>query len=138
MNNNKEFKYEVDPNFDFVLEEHANTFISLRKIKWGDRTESKLDIRKYIATEEGERMMKGCSLSDEGADELTKIMIEEGYGKDNEIFNGIVDHRPEITSRFIDLVRHSSDEELDEHLSKFPAAQDDEDELYDLGDLLEG
>lgn len=137
MMNNKEFKYEIDPNFDFVLEEHGNTFISLRKIKWGDRTESKLDIRKYIATEEGERMMKGCSLSDEGANELTKIMIEEGYGKDKEIFNSIIDHRPEITSRFIDLIRNSSDKELDEHLSKFPAADEKDENYYDLGDLLE-
>ena len=46
FNKDKEFSYEVDPNFDYVLEERANTFIALRKIKWGSQTEAKLDIRK--------------------------------------------------------------------------------------------
>lgn len=135
---NKAFKYEVDPNFDFLLEEHANTYISLRKIKWGDRLEAKLDIRKYVATEEGERMMKGCSFSDEGAHELTKVLIEQGYGKDKKIFDSIIDHRPEITSRFIQEIKNCSDKEIEDHLSKYPVIDEETpDDYYNLGDLLE-
>lgn len=135
---NKAFKFEVDPNFDFILEERANTYIALRKIKWGDSTESKLDIRKYVATEDGERMMKGCSFTDEGAHELTKVMLEQGYGKDKEIFDAIINNRPEITSRFIEEIKGCSDKELEDHLKNYPIPQEEsETEYYDLGDLLE-
>lgn len=134
----KPFKFEVDPNFDFLLEEHGNTYISFRKIKWGDRADAKLDIRKYVATEEGERMMKGCSFSDEGANELTKVLVSQGFGKDKDIFNAIIDSRPEITSRFINEIKSCSDKEIEDHLKNHPVVDDDsEDEFYDLGDLLE-
>lgn len=139
FNKDKEFSYEVDPNFDFVLEERANTFIALRKIKWGSQADAKLDIRKYRATEEGEMMMKGCSLTDEGANELTKILVEQGYGSDKEIYDAIIDHRPEITSRFIETIRNSSDKEIEQHLKDHPVPQDEaeEEELYNLEDMLE-
>lgn len=138
FNKDKEFSYEVDPNFDYVLEERANTFIALRKIKWGSQTESKLDIRKYRATEEGEMMMKGCSITDEGANELTKILVEQGYGSDKEIYDAIINNRPEITSRFIETVRNSSDKEIEEHLKDHPIPEDEtkEEELYNLEDMI--
>lgn len=138
FNKDKEFSYEVDPNFDFVLEERANTFIGLRKIKWGSQSEAKLDIRKYRATEEGEMMMKGCSLSDEGANELTKILVQEGYGSDKEIYDTIIEHRPEITSRFIETIRNSSDKEIEEHLRDHPIPEDEdkEENLFNLEDVI--
>lgn len=138
FNKDKEFSYEVDPNFDYVLEERANTFIALRKIKWGSQTESKLDIRKYRATEEGEMMMKGCSITDEGANELTKILVEQGYGLDKEIYDAIINNRPEITSRFIETIRNSSDKEIEEHLKNHPIPEDEtkEEELYNLEDMI--
>lgn len=133
---NKEFKYDVDPKFDFVLEERANTYIAARKIRWGETGDYKVDIRKYRATEEGEMMMKGCSLTDEGTNELTKILLQEGYGKDKEIFETIIDNRPELTSRFIQKVQESSDKEIEEHLSKFPVKDEKEEELYNLDDVI--
>ena len=138
FNKDKEFSYEVDPNFDYVLEERANTFIALRKIKWGSQTESKLDIRKYRATEEGEMIMKGCSITDEGAHELTKILVEQGYGLDKEIYDAIINNRPEITSRFIETIRNSSDKEIEEHLKDHPIPEDEtkEEELYNLEDMI--
>lgn len=138
FNKDKEFSYEVDPNFDYVLEERANTFIALRKIKWGSQTKAKLDIRKYRATEEGEMMMKGCSITDEGANELTKILVEQGYGSDKEIYDAIINNRPEITSRFIETIRNSSDKEIEEHLKDHPIPEDEtkEEELYNLEDMI--
>lgn len=135
---NKDFNYEIDPNFDFVLEERANTFIALRKIKWGSSDTAKLDIRKYRATEEGEMMMKGCSLSDEGADELTRLLIQEGYGSDKDIYDAIINKRPEITSRFIETIRNSSDKEIEEHLNNHPIPEDESDEnMFDLNNIIE-
>ena len=133
----KEFSYETDPNFDFVLEERANTYVALRKIKWGNSEDFKVDIRKYRATEEGEMMMKGCSLSKEGTDELANILVKEGYGKDKDIYDAIIQHRPEITSSFINEIKNSTDEAIEEHLSMYPV-KDEEEELYDLDDVIEG
>lgn len=138
----KEFSYEKDENFDFVLEEKANNFVALRKIKWKNQNEFKLDIRKYRATETGEVMLKGCSLTDKGANELTKILIEQGYGKDKDIYDAIINNRQEITSRFIETIKNSSDKEIEEHLENYPIAEDEEEnddaELYDLEDVLGG
>lgn len=138
----KEFTYEKDENFDFVLEEKANNFVALRKIKWANQKEFKLDIRKYRATESGEVMLKGCSLTENGANELTKILIEQGYGKDKEIYDAIINNRQSITSRFIETIQNSSDKEIEEHLNEYPIAEDEEDgegaELYDLEDVLGG
>lgn len=138
FNKDKEFKYSVDPNFDFVLEERANTYIALRKIKWGENSEPKIDIRKYVATEEGERMMKGCSMSDEGANELAKVLVQQGYGKDKDIFESIIDNRPEITSRFIREIKESSDSAIEEHLKKYPIVdvEEDDEELFNLNEIV--
>lgn len=134
---NKEFKYEVNPDFDFVLEERANTYIALRKIKWGNSEEEKIDIRKYVATEEGERMMKGCSFTEEGANELTRVLVDQGYGKDKDIFDAIINNRPEITSRFINEIQNSSDKQIAEHLEQYPVKDEEpEEELYNLETLL--
>lgn len=137
-NKDKEFKYSVDPNFDFVLEERANTYIALRKIKWGENSEPKIDIRKYVATEEGERMMKGCSMSDDGANELAKVLVQQGYGKDKDIFESIIDNRPEITSRFIREIKESSDSAIEEHLKKYPIVdvEEDDEELFNLNEIV--
>lgn len=138
----KEFSYEKDENFDFVLEEKANNFVALRKIKWKNQNEFKLDIRKYRATETGEVMLKGCSLTDKGADELTRILIKQGYGKDKDIYDAIINNRQEITSRFIETIKNSSDKEIEEHLRDYPVVEDEEEdsdaELYDLEDVLGG
>lgn len=137
FNSDNSFSYETDPNFDYVLEERANTYVALRKIKWGKSEEFKVDIRKYRATEGGEMMMKGCSLSKEGTDELANVLIKEGYGKDKDIYNAIIQHRPEITSRFINEIKNNTDKAIEEHLNMYPV-KDEEEELYDLDALIEG
>ena len=84
------FSYEIDPNFDFVIDEKANKFMALRKIKWGSSDEYKLDLRNYVAGEDGERMLKGCTfISEEGGHELAKVLIREGYGHPYDIANEV-------------------------------------------------
>lgn len=68
-------------NFDHVIYENGNAYISLRKVKWSEDSDPKLDLRRYVTKPDGgEQMMKGCSFNDDAANELTNVLIEEGYG----------------------------------------------------------
>lgn len=92
-----DFKYKIDPDYDYVVDEKGNTFVALRKIIWGDSDKAKLDLRKYYSREEGETMSKGVSfLTDDGPNELTKVLVETGYGKPKEIADAILNNRPDI------------------------------------------
>ena len=87
-NKDKEFSMEIEDNFDFILEEGQNTSINLRRISWNGRP-SKIDIRKWVYNDGTERAMKGVSLSDEGADELANVLIEQGFGNTKRIIKAI-------------------------------------------------
>ena len=114
-----DFRYEIDKNFDYTIEEKGNTFIALRKIKWGDRDEFRLDLRKYISTEEGERMGKGLSfITDEGPSELINVLLDNNYGDPDIIGNTIVKKRKDILDSImrISMGDESSDESNDGEL----------------------
>lgn len=119
----QEFKYEIDPNFDFVLEDGQNTSICLRKISWGDR-EPKIDIRKYMYQNGEELMRKGISLSDEATDEMVGILAEHGYGNTSRILKA-------IAARDDYDVAVNSLEQQDSELEDY-----DEDEYYDPSELI--
>lgn len=130
----KDFSYDVDPDFNFPIDEKGNSFISLRKIQWNGRGDYRLDLRKYISTEKGEQMGKGVSfLTEEGPGELAKVLIENGYGNPDDLASAIIDKRSDVLKRLskklseygdIDLPEDDSDEENDE-------------KLYDPGDIFE-
>ena len=62
----KEISYEINEEFgSHVIEERNNTVVMVRRISWNGHDE-KLDIRKYVYTEDGEKMGKGIGLTDEG------------------------------------------------------------------------
>lgn len=134
---NKPFHFEVDPNYDFVLEERGNTYTALRKIRWGDKEDFSLDIRKYYATEDGERMAKGCSLmSKDGADELTRVLISTGYGNEKQIAEEICNSRDEIAARVYDTILNNNDlknrieDIITNHLSE------ENEEYFDLDEVI--
>lgn len=128
-----EFKYEFDPNFDFVLEEKANVFVALRKVKWGDSDEFKVDIRKYISTDHGEQMKKGCTfISDNGVNELTKVLLEQGYGQPDDIINTICDSRPDIAVEIAKNVAGQVDVDKVISLTVDQATQ----EYYDMREVI--
>lgn len=86
------FKYETQPDFNYVIDEKGNTFIALRKIKWGNQSEYKLDLRKYHNTSSGERMSKGVSfITEEGPSELVTTLTGLGYGNTLEVLKSIKD-----------------------------------------------
>lgn len=121
-NSDKEISMEIEEGFDFILEEGQNTSINLRKISWNGRP-SKLDIRKWNYTDSGERAMKGIGLSDEGADELAAVLVENGYGETRRLVKA--------------LKERESDEEIDIELTPEEETEDDgEEEYYDPSELL--
>lgn len=129
-----EFKYKVDPDFDYTIDEKNNTFIALRKIIWGDSDTAKLDIRKYYAREDGDTMSKGVSfLTDDGPNELTRVLLDTGYGNAREIANSILENRPDIGSLIYQAVEDQP--EYIEMWSEYIAANG-EDEDYSPDDLL--
>lgn len=132
----KPFSYEISEDFDHVLDEKGNTYTAFRKIKWGDSEDFKPDIRKYYATEEGEKMAKGVVLSDEATHELAKVLLKEGYGDDKEIYETIIDNRPEITSRFIAEILHQDPELLYAHLDTYPIPEEEKEEFVDIEEVI--
>ena len=118
---NKDFSFEIVPNFDFVLEEGSNTSVNLRKISWNGR-EPKLDIRKWSYNDGEERMLKGCTLSDEGGNELACVLVEHGYGDTNRLFKAL-SQREDFHGE-VDTTESKSQED------------DEEEEYYDPSILL--
>lgn len=88
MKKDDNFSYEINKEYDYIIEEAANTTVCLRKISWSGRPE-KIDIRKYSYSDGEEKMMKGISLSDEGANELTNILASTGYGDTKKLTKAI-------------------------------------------------
>lgn len=120
-----EFKFEVDKNFgDHVIEERDNLSIIMRKISWGNSGEYKVDIRKYLYTEEGERMNKGISLTDNGANELAKELVSCGYGDTKEIIKALSKREENLA----DLLNQCNNENEDE--------DNGSEEYYDPKELL--
>lgn len=133
--NTDSFSYDIDPNFDFVIDEKANKYMALRKIRWGSSEEYKLDLRNYVATEDGERMLKGCTfISEEAGHELSRVLVEQGYGDTETLADTIIENRPELCGALIDRFENmnkSQYENLKEGYSN-PA-----EEYHDLDDLAE-
>lgn len=131
--NNDNFSYEIDPNFDFVVDEKANKFMALRKIKWGSSDEYKLDLRNYVATEEGERMLKGCTfISDEAAHELTRVLIREGYGHPDDIAQEIC-ARQELLGAVAGEISRMEPKFVEKAVEKY---QNTLDEYMDLDEVI--
>lgn len=128
------FIYTTDPDFDYTIDEKGNTFIALRKIDWNNKGEYKLDLRKYYASESGETMSKGVSfLTEDGPHELTKVLVETGYGDDNELAEAIIKDRPYIVARIKSEL--DNNQFFANRIEKLDIA-DDEDEFYDPEELI--
>lgn len=128
------FVYTMDPDFDYTIDEKGNTFIALRKVDWNNKGEYKLDLRKYYASESGETMSKGVSfLTEDGPHELTKVLVETGYGDDNELAEAIIKDRPYIVARIKSEL--DNNQFFANRIEKLDFA-DDEDEFYDPEELI--
>lgn len=103
------FEYNIDNEFDFTIDEKGNSFIALRKVQWGGKGEYKLDIRKWYSSSEGEDVVgKGVSfLTEEGPHELTKVLIDNGFGNTNEILHGL--SKREDFNKYIEALNNGED-----------------------------
>lgn len=130
----RDFIYSTDPDFDYTIDEKGNTFIALRKVDWGNKGTYKLDLRKYYASESGETMSKGVTfLTDDGPDELTKVLLDTGYGDDSEIADSIIQNRPGVLGRIYSAL--NAKPELIEGLEEEDFGTDEE-EYYDPEELI--
>lgn len=84
--------YKIHDDFDFTIEEKGNVFIALRKLTWGEKEDNpKYDIRKWYNKADGETAGKGVAITKEGLDELTSVLMREGFGNTEEILDSIKD-----------------------------------------------
>lgn len=131
----RDFVYTTDPDFDYTIDEKGNTFIALRKIDWGNKGDYRLDLRKYYASESGETMSRGLSfLTDDGPHELTKVLVETGYGDDMELDNAIIENRPYVLGRI--KAELDNNPELVERIKHEGLDMIDDDEFYDPEELI--
>ena len=118
----KEFSMEIEEGFDFILEESGNNSTNLRKVSWNGRP-SKLDIRKWSYQDGKERALRGVTLSDEGADELTGVLVEQGYGNTKRLVKAITNRE-----EYDDVLKHLDDTEEE--------VDDGSESYYDPSELL--
>lgn len=84
-----EFKYEVDENFDHLVEEKGNQALFFRRVSWGGR-DGKLELRKWYVDGSSETPGKGITfMTEEGPSELVKVMTDNGFGNTDEILESI-------------------------------------------------
>lgn len=119
---NKEITMEIKEGFDFIIEESGNSSLNLRKVGWNGR-EPKLDLRKWSYQDGTERALKGVTMTDEGADELTGVLVEQGYGNTKRIIKALI-----AREEYKDVMEHLDD--IEEEVN------DGSEEYYDPSELL--
>ena len=91
-----EFKYEVDPEFDYLIEEKGNQALFFRRVSWNGR-DAKPEIRKWYVDGTSETPGKGFSfMTEEGPNELIKTMTELGYGNTEEVLENAINNLIEM------------------------------------------
>lgn len=131
--------YEIVDNFDHVFDERNNVFIALRKIVWGngDKDNPKLDMRRWgIDADGNESPHKGFSfLTDDGPNELSRVLVEVGYGHTGELL-GELSKRDDFKTQLNTIVGENS-EVYDESVKKedyYDPSTDDN--MFDYNDEI--
>ena len=114
---NSEFKYSIR-GINRIVEERGNQFIRFAQIAWADQDEDvppekiKYDLRKYISMPNGEeKMLKGISfLTPEGPNELSHILLEEGFGDTCKVLS-IVQKRKDFSKAIDQLTSNKQSSE---------------------------
>ena len=84
-----EFKYEVDKDFDYLIEERGTQAIFFRRVSWNDK-DAKLELRKWYVDSTKETPGKGFSfMTEEGPHELIRVITDLGFGHTDEILENI-------------------------------------------------
>lgn len=97
-----EFNLEIDPEIDEVFDEGVgNSFLAMRRLRWNENSQYKLDLRKWITNANGEEIAgKGFSfITEEGPANLINCLLKHGYGDTRKTLEGIQDREdfvPEV------------------------------------------
>ena len=110
----KKVEYQVES--DRVFDEKGSTFLSMRRIAWGvpqsetpDPKKVHLELRKWHMRDGKEMADKGFKfLTEDGPHELTKALIEEGFGHTKEILT-VLKERDDFRESVETLYDDSSD-----------------------------
>ena len=110
----KKIKPVLFDNLNEIFDEKGSTFIAMRRVQWceegkqPDKEKSKLELRKWRITPEGEeRADKGFSfLTDEGPHELARVLVHNGYGDTKVLLKEL-----KVRDDFKDSVDHLFDKE---------------------------
>jgi hypothetical protein len=130
----KKIYQEIIDEYDHVISETPNAYVSLRKVRWSETGDIKLDLRKYITRADGtEQMMKGCSFPEEAGHELAAVLTETGYGDTRTILNNIKDRGDFKVS----MIRSLGDDDIEAVKRAFPDMEIPEpdeidEEFYDI------
>lgn len=122
-------KFDIDQEWgDYIIEEGGNTSLNLRMISWNDRG-YKLDLRKYAFRDGQERAMKGVTLTEDGANELTQVLVSKGYGDTYELvkaLSGRSDFEEGMLDPEYQKARDTVDEEFHDPKELLASSSDDE------------
>ena len=89
---NMEFHLEIDDSCNEVFDEGSgNSFLAMRKLRWNENGQFKLDLRKWITNSEGEEIAgKGFSfITEDGPANLVQCLLKHGYGDTRKTLEGI-------------------------------------------------
>lgn len=139
-NTNFEDNYEIAEEGQHIIDEKGNSYLMLAKYKWFGKGDFKLGIRTFYSTSEKERIGKGISfLTEEGPHELTKVLLEEGYGHPQELAQTIRKYRPEVIGAVMDELNTMTKDEknmCEDAYVNCDDFSDNDDEMYNPEDLL--
>lgn len=134
-----EFNMKIVDGYDYILEEKGNSFIALRKLKWNEKSEARLDIRKYMIDSDGNEVTgKGIGfLSKTAPNELIKVLVETGYGDTLQILNGIKD-RDDFMSNLSKVLNKEDMYTISDNNSdiEFNTTEEEEEIFYDPRELV--
>ena len=90
---NDSINLEIDDSVNEVFDEApgSNSFLALRRLRWSETGNFKLDIRKWYTNSEGEEVAgKGVSfLTEDGPNNLINALMKHGYGDTRGIIDSI-------------------------------------------------
>ena len=90
-----DLKYEyLEEGINEIISEKGNTFLALREVRWKENTDYKLDLRRYRSEEDRDVTLKGVSVNETEADDLTGVLVANGLGDDKELCDIITAYRP--------------------------------------------
>ena len=110
----KEFTGAYKVFSDDIFDERGSTFLALRKVTWYSKgkeepaeDKAKLELRKWLINKEGEEIpYKGFSfLTENGPHDLTKMLVQKGYGNTKELLIALKDR-----ADFKESVEHMYDD----------------------------